>query len=472
MGLQSSKLSASDDAREASAAGSFYENNPAILREVVLRYLSEGTTLPEPVRLLICPHAGYIFSGPVAAKGYATLDPEVKRVIIIGPSHYSAFSGIAVPKFSFYETPLGKVPVDRLTVNKMGKKRGVIEAEGFDEPEHCLEVQLPFLQLKLHGFSIVPVLCGRVDPEEVAAMLLPFIDDKTAVIVSSDLSHYQSQAAAKSTDSATITTVLAGDDTGTIDACGEMPIRIIMHLAAKLHLQPVLVDSRTSFDTAPQHCPESRVVGYASIAYLSAKGVALMKKEEQPGAAAAPQDTFTDSQKKTLLGLARKSLEAAVRGDTFGLPDNLPPELREHRGCFVTLTVAGALRGCIGYIDPIKPLGEAVVDNAKNAALSDPRFARVKPAELADIKVEVSVLTPPQKLVVKNADDLLAKLVPGRDGVILSDGVHQSTYLPQVWEQLPDKVTFLEQLSLKARMSHDGWKHAEVKTYRAVHFSE
>jgi len=461
--------------REPAVAGSFYERNPALLREVVLRYLAEGKVLDEPVRFLICPHAGYVFSGPVAGRGYATLDTGVKRVIILGPSHYKAFAGMAVPQFSQYKTPLGTVPVDRAVVDKLKNDHGVIEAEGFDEPEHCLEVQLPFLQVRLHDFMLVPIICGRCDPAEVAAELIPFIDEKTAVIASSDLSHYQTQAVAEKLDEMTVKTILSAKADGKLDACGEMPIRIMMNIARHFNREAVLVDARTSFDTAPDHCPENRVVGYAAIAYLSPEAATRyrpevsdteLKKEEHA------EESFTEQQQRLLLDIARAGLEASVRGEKYTPPADIPALLRENRGCFVTLTAGGALRGCIGYIEPIKPLFQAVAENAKNAALSDPRFPRVTPAELSRITVEVSVLTKPEVLEHDGAADLLAKLVPERDGVILSDGMHQSTYLPQVWEQLPGKVAFLEQLSLKAHMSKDWWKHAEVKTYRAEHFSE
>ena len=145
---------------------------------------------------------------------------------------------------------------------------------------------------------------------------------------------------------------------------------------------------------------------------------------------------------------------------------------KENRGCFVTLTENGALRGCIGYIEPIKPLYQAVMENARNAALSDPRFSPVTPAELAGIRVEVSVLTRPAPLEYDGPQDLLNKLVPHVDGVILQSGPYQSTFLPQVWDQLPEKTAFLEALSLKGGMPRDGWKNANVKRYRAEHFSE
>jgi AmmeMemoRadiSam system protein A len=187
---------------------------------------------------------------------------------------------------------------------------------------------------------------------------------------------------------------------------------------------------------------------------------------------ASSADELTPDVKALLLKLARQNLEAAVKGQPPVAPSDTPGITRELRGCFVTLTKKGQLRGCIGYIEGIKPLFEAVMDNAKNAALEDPRFPQVRPAELADIKVEVSVLTKPVPLDYKTPEDLLAKLVPGEDGIILTKGYHQSTFLPQVWGQLPDKTEFLEHLSQKGGMPPDGWKTAEVKRYRAVHFEE
>ena len=176
--------------------------------------------------------------------------------------------------------------------------------------------------------------------------------------------------------------------------------------------------------------------------------------------------------KSFLLKLARESLEASVTGRAAPRPENPPDITTKRRGCFVTLTESGKLRGCIGYIEGIKPLCEAVIDNAKNAALSDPRFPPVAPAELPHLRIEVSVLTPPAPLDYTNPQDLLNKLVPNEDGIILNKGFHQSTFLPQVWEQIPDKVQFLEQLSLKGGMPADGWKTASVKRYRAIHFQE
>jgi|WetSurMetagenome_2_1015567.scaffolds.fasta_scaffold198992_1 uncharacterized protein len=185
------------------------------------------------------------------------------------------------------------------------------------------------------------------------------------------------------------------------------------------------------------------------------------------GSAQLPADV-----KNFLLKLARESLEASVKNLPAPQPEHVPEIAKKWQGCFVTLTISGELRGCIGYIEGIMPLYQAVIDNAKNAALSDPRFPAVSPDELKLIRVEVSVLTPPVPLDYKDPQDLLGKIVPNEDGIILKTGFHQSTFLPQVWEELPDKVQFLEHLSRKGGMPSDGWKTASVKRYRAIHFQE
>ena len=341
-------------------------------------------------------------------------------------------------------------------------------------------MQIPFLQVRLASFKIVPLLVHDVDPQKAADMIYPLIDAHTLVVASSDFSHYLRQQEASDSDNASIKSIIGGNTEGFIDACGEMPIRVAMALAKKMGLAPKLLDARTSFETAPQYGSEDRVVGYVSIVYLPDDG--KTKAECAAVAAAAVAAPVASPEKQTgglapevkgfLLKLARQSLEASVKGQGPPVPENIPEITRQDRGCFVTLTENGDLRGCIGYIEPIKPLYQAVMENAANAALSDPRFPSVTPSELSSIKVEVSVLTKPERLEYKDPQDLLNKLVPNVDGVILQSGPYQSTFLPQVWGQLPDKVDFLEHLSRKGGMPPDGWKTANVKRYRAEHFSE
>ncbi len=449
--------------RKAAVAGQFYPAGATELRKDVLSYMTEKKSLLKPPRLLISPHAGYVFSGPVAGRGFATLSKEIRRVFLIGPSHHVWFKGISIPEVTHYQTPLGVVGLDLDVIEKLRSNSFVCSAKGAHEPEHCLEVQLPFLQVQLKDFKIIPILTGEIDPVQVAELLFPFLDETTLVIASSDLSHYYPQSKARQVDDKTIQTILDGKIDGKIDGCGKTSIYVVMHLARKMNLTPHLLDARTSYETAPQFGSDSRVVGYASIVYIN-------KSDSVPLSSEISE--LKAEHKSYLLRLARKSLNAAVLRKPVTDTVEIPEILKDHRGCFVTLTSKGDLRGCIGYIEPIKPLYRAVIENAENAALKDPRFPPVTAKELEGIKVEVSVLTKPQPLKFSTPDELLKKLVPGVHGVILRKGSFQSTYLPQVWEQLPDKMKFLEHLSLKAGMPRDGWKTSEVKVYTAEHFSE
>jgi len=476
MGFFNCNSSAGEAVRKPAVAGQFYPGDSAELRRDVEKYIAGGSALPAAPRIIISPHAGYVFSGPVAGKGYAAIDKNIRTVILLGPPHHLAVRRIAAPESAWFETPLGKVAVDQERIQKLLKNPMAYKDDRAHEPEHSLEVQLPFLQVRLASFKIVPLLVHGIDPQKAADLIYPLIDAHTLVVASSDFSHYLSQSEARKTDDASIKSIIEGRVEGSIDACGEMPIRVAMALAKKMGLEPKLIDKRTSFETAPQYGSDDRVVGYASIVYMPAG----QTKSEQSAAAAIPaarqkEETggLAPEVRGFLLKLARQSLEASVKGEKTPMPQDIPEITKEDRGCFVTLTENGELRGCIGYIEPIAPLYKAVIENAANAALSDPRFPRVTPPELPSIKVEVSVLTRPVPLEYKDPQDLLSKLVPGVDGVILQSGFHQSTYLPQVWEHFSgDKVRFLENLSRKGGMPSDGWKTANVKHYRAEHFSE
>ena len=380
-------------------------------------------------------------------------------VIILGPSHYADFDGISIAAVDGYQTPLGVARYNAGIVSALRKNPLVHSVPQADGPEHSVEVQIPFIQTVLPNATIVPIVTGRVDPAAVANLLIPYINEQTLVIASTDLSHYLSQKKARAEDDLTVQTILSGIKHTPLDACGETPIHIVMNIAHTLGLEPVLIDKRTSFETAPQHSGPDKVVGYASIVYV--------KKSSGQSRTEIPLEI-----QSYILRLARTSLDAAVQGEKLLQPDDLPDELKKKSGCFVTLTIGGQLRGCIGYIEPIMPLCKAIMDNARSAALRDPRFIPVTKEELSKIKVEVSVLTAPEPVSYTDPDDLLSKLVPNVDGIILKKGPHQSTFLPQVWEQLPDKIGFLQQLSLKAGLGADGWKTADVMWYRAIHFEE
>jgi MEMO1 family protein len=272
MGTMQSHAGQPGSVRKPAVAGQFYPDNPSELKRDIGSYLSKGKKLPSPPVMLISPHAGYVFSGPVAGIGYATVDKKVTTVFLLGPSHHAVFNGVSIADVDSFETPLGTIPLNAAIVKKLRGNPLVSSVPEADIPEHSVEVQLPFLQTVLGHFSIVPILTGRVDLPSVADMILPYINETTLVVASSDFSHYQSNAKARQLDDASIKTILSGEESGDIDACGEQPIRVVMHLAKKLSLSPVLLDARTSYDTAPQYGPPNRVVGYVSIVYVKKNG--------------------------------------------------------------------------------------------------------------------------------------------------------------------------------------------------------
>jgi len=243
----------------------------------------------------------------------------------------------------------------------------------------------------------------------------------------------------------------------------------VMHLAHDLNWKPVLLDLRNSGDTAGD---KSRVVGYAAIAFVEANGTT----KAAPVVAPAPRGKLSAEERQALLKLARDTLTACVnlKSPPVPNPKGLPAAFRDRKGCFVTLTKDGKLRGCIGHIFPTAPLYKAVMDNAFSAGLRDPRFKLVKAEELDDIHIEISVLTVPRELDYHSPEELLKKLRPHVDGVVLNIGTRRSTYLPQVWEHFNRKEDFLNSLARKSGNASDAWRgnNVTVLTYQVEAFEE
>jgi MEMO1 family protein len=468
--------------RIPAVAGLFYPAEEQTLAKTIEELLKQAPEHHVPgLRALICPHAGYAYSGPTAASAYKTLARrDIQTVIILAASHYAAFQGASVPNVDAYQTPLGTVPISekaqqllktsvfvlepRCSVQRPGWWRQASKSAptaGEDTPEtweHSVEVQIPFLQKVLKEFKILPVVFGDADPEQVAKTLAVILDDKTVVLASSDLSHYHSYDDAKKLDGRCVKAIcdLNVDEMKDLEACGKLPILTLMHLAKLRNWTTRLLDCRNSGDTSGE---KNRVVGYTAIAFCE-----------------SAQETYAAAERIFLLDLARQTLKSIAAGDK--LPgvnaSDLPAKLKETKSCFVTLTKAGSLRGCIGHIQPQEALYQAVIHNAQRAALHDPRFPPVHGDEADQIKIEVSVLTEPQPLSFNSPEDLLNKLQSHQDGVVLRIGTHSSTFLPQVWQQIPDKVDFLNRLAQKAGCEPSDWRGKEttVLTYRVEAFHE
>ncbi len=441
--------------RTPAVQGQFYPSSPDELKSLVQTYLDDAPYLALPdVHGLICPHAGYIYSGPTAGHSYKQLSDIYDTVILLGPSHYVWFKGASIPEYTHYETPLGLVKISE-KVYDLKKEPIFTTVPEAHTKEHCLEVQIPFLQCVLTDFEIIPVVLGDVDCEAVASALSPLIDEKTLVVASSDLSHYYPYEKACNVDTICTESVPALDFETVLscEACGIKAIMTLMRIAEQKGWEGILLDYKNSGDTAGG---KDKVVGYMSVAFYG------------------NQSYLTEEEQCTLLDLARKTLEQYLQDGTYPEVDEsqIPEKLKEKMACFVTLTKRGVLRGCIGTLTPEDLLYRSVMENAVNAALQDPRFPPVTHEELSEITIEISVLTEPEKITYESTGDLLQK-IEGK-GVIITAGFRRATYLPQVWEQLPDPEEFISYLCRKAGLSLTFWKEGtlDVYVYTAQVFGE
>lgn len=445
--------------RPAAVAGTFYPASPPDLaREVddMLDRSAGGGLAPGFPKALIVPHAGYIYSGGVAAEAYDRLRQArgiVRRVVLLGPCHRVPVRGLALPEAAAFETPLGKVPIDREAIESLAGLPQVVVSSAVHAEEHALEVQLPFLQRVLGEFSLVPLAVGAATPEQVAEVIGRLWGGaETLIVISSDLSHYHPYDEARAIDRGTAQAILdCSTDIDHEQACGATPVAGML-IAAKRHkLNVELLDLRNSGDTAGGR---ARVVGYASFAFWDG----------------AP--SFGEAHGRTLLDIARNSIEAALGVAKLKLlPDE--PWLKPARATFGTLTQNGRLRGCIGSLEAHRPLGEDVSHNARAAALSDPRFPPLTRAELAGTRIEVSLLSTPKLLAFADHADLIAQLRPGEDGLILEYGEARGTFLPQVWESLPDAEQFVAELKRKAGLAPElSTARCRIQRYRVLKWKE
>ncbi|MFO1196122.1 MAG: AmmeMemoRadiSam system protein B [Burkholderiaceae bacterium] len=465
--------------RPPAVAGTFYPQQPRVLARDVRAMLDGVRGVPaEPApKLMIVPHAGYVYSGEVAARAYARLAPlagRITRVVLFGPAHRVAVRGLALPGVDAFRTPLGVVPLDGPGVALAKSLPQVVVSDAAHAAEHSLEVQLPFLQTVLGGFTLVPLVVGHASPEDVARVIEALWGgDETLVLVSSDLSHYHAYDACRAIDHRTAAAILALEPR--IDheqACGATPINGALLCAARHGLSPRLVDLRNSGDTAG---PRDRVVGYCSIAFEAggaraasdasaadaASGAAPAASRDATGRDAAARDAAArDAADADALGRVLLRRARATIGSAFGFDPGRPadhPGLARHGATFVTLTQRGRLRGCIGTLQAHRPLGEDVRANALAAAFRDPRFEPLDVREYEQVRVEVSLLAPARPLPVRDEAHAREALVPHADGVILSWRGRRATFLPQVWESLPDPAEFLAQLKRKAGLPADFW---------------
>ncbi|MBU0621110.1 MAG: AmmeMemoRadiSam system protein B [Gammaproteobacteria bacterium] len=255
--------------RPAAVAGMFYPEEPRLLEHEIRDFLSAAHPHKLTPKALIVPHAGYVYSGPIAASAYASLKeiaPHIRRVVLLGPTHRVAIEGLALPDCDAFETPLGRVPLDREAMESIANLPQVVVSSAAHAQEHSLEVQLPFLQSVLGDFTLLPLAVGMATPQEVAEVLeTVWGGPETLIVVSSDLSHYLPYRTAQLIDGKTADDIIMLRQPVAHDqACGGTPISGLILLAHKHHLTPHLLDLRNSGDTAGSH---DQVVGYAAFAF-------------------------------------------------------------------------------------------------------------------------------------------------------------------------------------------------------------
>ena len=407
-------------------------------------------------KALIVPHAGYVYSGLVAARAYDELTAArgvIKRVVLIGPSHFVGGRGLALPECEAFETPLGRIKLDAAGIAELADLKQVVRSAAAHAQEHSLEVQLPFLQRVLGDFALIPIAAGSALTEEVAQVIERLWGGpETLFVISTDMSHYHAYDDAKRIDSATIERIEAfAADLNYEQACGATGLNGLLSVARGKGLSIKRLAACNSGDTAGS---KARVVGYSSFALYDASAVGTA----QAGG--------------VLLEIARASILNGLGMNSVPAKRNHHPWLLQHAAAFVTLTMDGALRGCIGSLSASRALGEDVAANARAAAFQDPRFPKLKREEWPRCRVEVSLLSAPKPIAFADEAELLSLIRPGEDGLILDCDGKRATFLPQVWETLPEKRRFLDGLIEKAGLPADTrLARCKVSRYRVMKFT-
>ena len=452
-------------------AGMFYPDDGEALRREVDACLEKARICLEQDRArgavtkalsapkaLIAPHAGYRYSGSVAASAYARLKPrahEIRRVVLLGPTHYHPIRGVAVSGAESFETPLGAVAVDMASVDRILEFAFAKRLDPAFEREHSLEVHLPFLLRVLARFTVVPILVGDARPAEIDTLLEALWGGaETAIVISSDLSHFLDYESARRLDAKTSEAIAAlrHDDIGHEQACGRHAVNGLLHLAKRRGLEASVLDVRNSGDTAGGR---DRVVGYGAYAFF------------EPAPEALACDTLDPEARGGLLDIAARSIRHGLAcGKECDVDlDQLPAALRERRPLFVTLESGQRLRGCIGSLEATRTLAASVAHNAYGAAFTDPRFPPLEEDEFDGLRIKISVLSPREPIPAQSEAGLVARLRPGIDGLIIAAGAAYATFLPSVWEFIPEPARFVRKLAIKAGWPPGKWP-ATVQAWR------
>ena len=459
--------------RKPAVAGSFY---PSSAKEILS--MTQGWLHPVDAQVapqaVIVPHAGYVFSGEVAASAFNRIPKRhpYKRIFLLGPSHRVGFSGASVDTmYAYAETPLGRVAIDIETGKELLKTASFTCRNDAHDREHCLEVQLPFLQMMYEEVPpIVPIVIGtqRLEIlEDIADSLEPYFNEENLFVISSDFSHYPSYKDAQASDLYLANAIeqggleeflkalryirkmdFTGQDTAACGACAIAVLLSMMDTQGRDRFDVDHVMYRNSGDSP--YGDKDRVVGYNSIV------ISRNQKTDDH------LFHFTDDEKKGMIAAARSAIYSALRMDYDGEATPVGILKEKGYGVFVTLHLNGRLRGCIGRFTSSDSLFETIQDMARSAAFSDPRFPSLSRSEAPRVEIEVSVLSPLKR--ISSVDEF--KL--GRDGIYMIKGSRHGTFLPQVATETGwSTEEFLGHCAQdKAGIGYYGWKDAELYTYQ------
>ena len=442
--------------KDSSIAGSFYPADKEELINLIEGFKNANKNYYElSARAVIVPHAGLIFSGRLAYEGINQLDRNIKNLFIFAPAHAVGFEGLALTGYDKWQTPLGEIPINQVICDDIAQKYNANFNDDAHEPEHSIEIQIPIIQSVFNDVNIVPILIGRENFEVVGQIIEEYYQDpENGFIISSDLSHFLTDEEAKKLDNTTAQMIETGELSGFRydQACGALGIAGLVDFANRKGFSLIRIDMTNSAEVTED---KSRVVGYGCWFLYEGDKNQFIKKY------------YSDA----LISLVHLVIESKIKSTNVTV--NYPQVLDEFGACFVTLEKFGQLRGCIGSIIAHQPLINDLIAHSKDSAFNDYRFNPVTENELNDLKVSISILTSPKSIAFSNEQDLLDKIVPNKDGIIIKDGEYQAVYLPSVWEQLPDKTEFLNSLKVKAGLSADYFSDTfEAYRYETVYIKE
>ena len=435
--------------KQPSVAGTFYTADKEKLRAQIEEFAAKSkNTYKIATRAVIVPHAGLIYSGRLAYEGISQLDKNLKNIFIFAPAHRVGFTGISVSSYDLWETPLGKIGINKQINTELIEKFGANYNDEAIAPEHALEIQLPIIQSVFDNVEIIPILIGNETPDKIEEIISYYYQNPgNGFVISSDLSHFLKHEDALKIDNYTanlIETCTTNNFSHNL-ACGATGILGLIQFANKNKFSMLRIDMTNSSVVTGD---KSSVVGY---------GTWFMYEGEK-------NNFLKEYYSDFILDLCRTSIKSQF--DKEQIEIKFPQVFAQAGASFVTLEKHNTLRGCIGSIIAHRSLIEDIVINAQNAAFNDPRFNPVAKDEIPDLQIAVSLLSTPKQMNFKDEEDLLNQIRPFQDGIIIKDGNYQAVYLPSVWEQLPDKKEFLNSLKMKAGLAPDHFS----KTFEAYRF--